>query len=138
MRIKRQRPQASDNPVQRGMAFGGRSMSAAYALKGWLPAAAWLAGGLSPALAEEAPRYVYGPHMWEGGWMWFLGPLWMVVFLAIIVGVVVLLVRGLSGPGGGMANAGGTKTALDILRERFARGEIDKNEFEERKRILGD
>jgi putative membrane protein len=30
------------------------------------------------------------------------------------------------------------RTPLDILRERFARGEIDKQEFEERRRVLGD
>jgi putative membrane protein len=27
-------------------------------------------------------------------------------------------------------------TPLDILRERFARGEIDKDEFEERRKVL--
>ena len=37
-------------------------------------------------------------------------------------------------------NAGRTRPAgkaLDILRERFARGEIDKAEFDERRRVLG-
>jgi len=30
------------------------------------------------------------------------------------------------------------RTPVDILKERFARGEIDKNEFEERRRVLGE
>jgi putative membrane protein len=30
------------------------------------------------------------------------------------------------------------RTPIDILKERFARGEIDKDEFEERRRVLGD
>ena len=38
-----------------------------------------------------------------------------------------------------VANAGRARPAdkaVDILRERFARGEIDKNEFDERRRAL--
>jgi uncharacterized membrane protein len=39
-------------------------------------------------------------------------------------------------PGPGATNRPGDDTALALLRERFARGEIDATEFEERKRTL--
>jgi putative membrane protein len=76
--------------------------------------------------------------MWDGGWHgWFFGPLMMVFWLAILVGVVVLALRlfGIIGPGAKPQAKPGSD-ALDILRERFARGEIDKAEFEERRTLL--
>jgi putative membrane protein len=106
---------------------------------------AWSLAGLAPALAQEPERY-YGPHMWGdwgAGWWMFIGPIWSILFLAAVVAVVVLIVRWISGASaGGGSRVGGDGTAasskpLDILRERFARGEIDKEEFEERKRVLG-
>jgi uncharacterized membrane protein len=39
---------------------------------------------------------------------------------------------------GGSALAGGANKARHILDERFARGEIDKDDYEERKRVLSD
>ncbi|OGH80383.1 MAG: hypothetical protein A3I29_00860 [Candidatus Magasanikbacteria bacterium RIFCSPLOWO2_02_FULL_44_11] len=70
------------------------------------------------------------------------GWLFMIVFLCIIIGVIVALVRG--GFGKGMCGHnhdddthGRNKTPLDILKERYAKGEIDKKEFEERKKNLG-
>jgi putative membrane protein len=98
-----------------------------------------LAGNLAPALAvaQEEGRYYYGHHMWDGGWGgMFFGPFFMILLLAVVVAAVVLVLRWL-GPSPGH-HAGGGKTALDILKERFARGEIDKEEFEERRRVLGD
>ena len=80
-----------------------------------------------PALAQD--RY----HMWDGGWWMFLGPLWMIIFIAAIVAIVVVLVRWLGGTGQTQPPG---KTPMEILRERFARGEIDKEEFEERRRLL--
>jgi len=88
--------------------------------------------------AQQRGDY-YGPHMMWGGW--FLGPIMMVVFIAVAAIVVVLIVRWLGGPGHGVVQppaAPPSKTPVDILKERFARGEIDKEEFEERRRLLGD
>lgn len=65
-----------------------------------------------------------------GGWGW----LWMVLIAVVIVLLVVWLTRrtGPTGGGGGAAQP----DALTILEERFARGEIDREEFEERRRTL--
>ncbi len=84
----------------------------------------------------------YGPsHMWGGEWGWghaIFGSLMMVLFWGGIILVIVLLVRWLGAGFGGQQMPPPGKTALDILKERFARGEIDKDEFEERKRLLSE
>ena len=93
-------------------------------------------GAAAPVLAQ--PRGdEYWPHMmWGGGCMLF-GPLFMIFVIAAVVVGVVLLVRWLGGPGqGGLPTQAPRKSPLDILKERFARGEIDKEEFEERRRVL--
>lgn len=75
--------------------------------------------------------------MWGWGWSAMIfGPLFMIVVFALVIAVVVLLVRWLAGPWSAHQPPP-SRTALDILKERFARGEIDKEEFEERRRILG-
>jgi putative membrane protein len=66
----------------------------------------------------------------------FLGPLMMIVFIAAIVAAVVLMFRWLGGSHGAAPSSPPVRTPLDILKERFARGEIDKEEFEERRRVL--
>ncbi len=83
--------------------------------------------------------YGYGPHHMMWGFGMILGPLFFILVLALVIAVAVLLVRWLAGPW--QATAQPTtqgRAPLDILRERFARGEIDKDEFEERRRVLGD
>ena len=83
-------------------------------------------------------NYDYGPHMMWGFGMIF-GPLFLILVLALIIAVAVLLVRWLAGPWpGATPHQVPGRAPLDILRERFARGEIDKDEFEERRRVLGD
>ncbi|RDD61354.1 SHOCT domain-containing protein [Ferruginivarius sediminum] len=69
-----------------------------------------------------------------------LGPLMMVLVLTTVIVVAVIIVRWLGGsfPDGGPDQArSAAKAPLRILEERYARGEIDKEEFEERRRTLG-
>jgi putative membrane protein len=91
----------------------------------------------SAAWAQQQGGSYHGPHMWGVGWWMFLGPLMMIVFIAAIVAAVVLMVRWL---GGSITNTESSTPSpgdpLDILKGRFARGEIDKDDYEERRRIL--
>lgn len=107
----------------------------------WSGALAGLAGLAAPtvAWAQQQGGPYYG-HMWDGEWHgWFFGPFFMMLFFIVMVVIIVLLVRWLGGPHHGPMYHGPVgKTPLDILKERFARGEIDKQEFEERRRVLGE
>lgn len=113
------------------------TVAAAGAAVALVPSWAWAQGPSDPE------RYGYGPHMmgWGGGWYGMIfGPLFMILVLAVVIAVAVLLVRWLGGPWHGTAShqVPPGRAPLDILKERFARGEIDKEEFEERRRVLGD
>lgn len=88
----------------------------------------------TPALAQ-GHGWGYGQHMW-GGQGWFLGPLAMIAFLVVVILLVVLLVRWLSGPGDRPGAHLSRESALDTLQQRYARGEIDREEYEERRRVL--
>lgn len=61
-----------------------------------------------------------------------LGLLWMALFW---VGIALLVVWTVRQFGGGSSERS-ERRPLEILEERFARGEIDRDEFEERKRVL--
>jgi putative membrane protein len=101
-------------------------------------ALATLPGSASAQAPSDAERYYgWGPHMMGGWYAMIFGPLFMILFLAVLVAVVVILVRWLGGPWQG-AHPPSARTPLDILKERFARGEIDKAEFEDRRRVLGE
>ncbi|PIQ68043.1 MAG: electron transporter RnfE [Candidatus Taylorbacteria bacterium CG11_big_fil_rev_8_21_14_0_20_46_11] len=74
----------------------------------------------------------------EGGWYGhtMFGGLFMVIVWVAVIWLVVWLVRG-----GSCASCKRSehsephaKTALDILNERYAKGEIDRKEFEEKKK----
>lgn len=72
---------------------------------------------------------------WGGGWGWF-GLMHILWWLLVILGIVAL-VRWTAGVGPRQAGPREEDRSLAILRERYARGEINKTEFEDRKRDLG-
>ncbi|PKO72071.1 MAG: electron transporter RnfE [Betaproteobacteria bacterium HGW-Betaproteobacteria-14] len=59
----------------------------------------------------------------------------MILFWGLIVVVIAVLLRVLWG-GGTPAERGQGRSALDVLKERYARGEIEREEFEQKKRDL--
>lgn len=66
------------------------------------------------------------------GWMW----LWWLLILVGVAAIVFGLVRtGRPGAAGG-GTAQSASTARQILDERFARGEIDEDEYRTRRRAL--
>ena len=73
-------------------------------------------------------------HSDDWGWGLF-GHGFGLVFWIVAIVLVVGLVMGLSGRGGG--NGGrSTPNARDILKERYARGEIDRDEYERKMKDL--
>lgn len=83
---------------------------------------------------QSPPSWGPGPwHMWGGGWgFWWIFPLLMMVFMVLMVAF--FMSRGPWGHGHSRRDT--TSTALEILNERFAKGEISKEEFEEKRGIL--
>lgn len=74
----------------------------------------------------------YGPWGMGGVLMGiFMGLFWIVLVIGVAAIVWAVLHKGAGGAG--RAESG---TALRILEERYARGEIDKEEFEQKRRDL--
>jgi putative membrane protein len=67
------------------------------------------------------------------GFGWFM-PVLMILFWGLVIWGVVALVRGLSGPD--RYDSATADSALEILKRRYARGEVSKNEYEQKKREL--
>ncbi len=73
------------------------------------------------------------------GWNW-ISALVMMLFMALIIaGIIILIITALRGIGRAprhWAEWPGEDRALAVLRERYARGEIDDEEYERRRQRL--
>lgn len=74
---------------------------------------------------------------WDGGgWFWPFHFVFPVLFLALIITAVVMLVRYAAGWHDHSPQVERRRSSLDILEERYARGEIDRDEYLEKKKDI--
>ncbi|MBW6516865.1 MAG: SHOCT domain-containing protein [Candidatus Cloacimonetes bacterium] len=71
--------------------------------------------------------YQFFGHGWGMGFGWIIG----ILILVIVIWIVVKALNQNTSN-----NRQSDKSPLDILKERYARGEIDKQEFDQRKKDL--
>ena len=73
-------------------------------------------------------------------WMWHMGGMWifpMIMFVIMIIVFFMFFGRCMWWGSGGQHRQGGeSETALGILKKRYAKGEVTKEEFEQMKKDL--
>jgi putative membrane protein len=87
---------------------------------------------LTPSTAE-ATATAPGVMHWGYGMMGWFGPIFMLVFWVLIIIAAVYIIKWIAG----LSQSETFKTSeapLDILKKRYAKGEITKAEFEEMKK----
>ena len=108
--------------------------AAADALQG-LPADPGAVGGsgwAASVAADADEDCCDGGHMWGwgGGWWWLVMPIGMIIFWGGVIALIIWAIRQLSEGRGRGGNA------IEIARDRYARGEISQEEFDQIRRDL--
>jgi len=135
-----------------GKRFSGCDTSAAFPSisGGWMPMMNMMWGGWSSPFGSNSTNNMMNPvrngasNGVNFGFTPFSGFGWifMFVFWGLIIWAIIALIRGGFGRGRMCGHNSGDdahrkdKSPLEILKERYAKGEIDKKEFEDKKKDL--
>ena len=105
--------------------------------------------GISAVLIAAAIWFLYNHNagMWTGNGRWGMGydhmmgsgmGIVMIIFWIVLIGAFILLISGaINGIRGfQQKNEGDLPKPLEILKQRYARGEIDRAEYENKRRDL--
>ena len=118
-----------------------------WAIASSMAGALGLAATSSMAQVGEIPDrnglFYHGHDMMWGGGQWggfgmVLGPIFMILIVVGIVAGIIYLLRLFGATGPAISNQAAHDRALALLKERYAKGEIDSTEFTERKKLLAD
>ena len=90
----------------------------------------------APVFSQQQDIFAHG-HMWNSGG-WFLGPIFMLLLVVAIIAMVLFffMQAGGSTQGTHTAPLHRDDTSLEILKNRYAKGEIDNDEFELKRKTL--
>jgi putative membrane protein len=80
--------------------------------------------------------YWHGPGMMGWGWTPFHGAL-SLLLLIIVIAAAVAIVRALSGRSAPPSGPSRRSPGLNVLEERYAKGEIDRDEYLQKKSDIG-
>lgn len=80
---------------------------------------------------------MWGGSQW-GGFGMILGPIFMILIVVVIVAGIIYLLRLSGAAGPAVTGHTGQDRAMALLKERYAKGEIDSTEFADRKKMLAD
>ncbi len=73
--------------------------------------------------------------MMDGGGMFFGGGFMWIFWIAIIIAVI-WLVKSVMNSNSGNSNSSSNETPMEILKKRYASGEVDEEEFNRRRKEL--
>jgi putative membrane protein len=80
---------------------------------------------------------MWGSSEW-GGFGMILGPIFMILIVVGIVAGIIYLLRLFGAVAPAVNSHAAHDRALSLLKERYAKGEIDSTEFTERKKLLAE